>query len=329
MVTKPKAKKSISKALKGDTQKQLDVADFLSINPGESRRLRRLLLKEEPELIAEPEGMKSDVLVGKEMSISPALANYFLRHGAKNRDSDAKRVAMYSNKMLQGEWIENPPHPQGLIFDKSGRLIDGKTRLLAVIKANKTIKFWVTLGAEDQVIRALDSGRTRSIAQTGQILGLGTSSMAVSITKALFIDPTPEATRIPQMRDPDKVFDTYRKFKEGIDFACRRYGGKRGGLGVASVRCLIARAYYRPGASHEALARYLEVLDTGLSESKLELNATMVKNFYNALPGRQGERGTLELHRKTMYSLDKFMRGEPISRLVQAKKQLFPLPDFD
>lgn len=279
----------------------------------------------------------SDTLISKPIVATTGRVKVWLGSAAPNRAVNWRRVHQWFSVMERGEW--NPEHPQGLVWDKDGHLIEGQHRLLAFMKwatdndgnldTRKKLGFWATFGADRKVQRDLDSGQGRTIAQTGQILNLQTSSMGVSITKGLWINPEKEHTKIPRITDVELVLSIYEKYQDGINFACKKFAN-RGSIGVAAVRSVLARAYYHCGGHNDVarLLRFIEVLDTGLSESKDEVPAALVRNTYLTM-GRRGEQGNLELYRKTMYAVSCYLKHTEIKALKQSYKQLFPLEGFD
>jgi len=278
------------------------------------------------------------VVSAKQKSFSvkttPAIARVWLGSAATNRSVNGARVNKWANIMRRGEWTDD--HPQGLVFDKDGHLIEGQHRLIALLKVaagdggvvdeRYSIKFWVTVGSDRKVQRDLDSGQTRTMAQTGQILGQNTSAAGISITKGLWMQPT--QTKIPRITDRELVLSTYERFEDGINFASLKSANK-GSIMVAAVRSVIARAYYhcKDDEQIEKLRNFMYVLDTGLSTSEDHLHAVLVRTFYNSM--KRGDKGNMELYAKTMWAVDCCLKGTKVSRLKKAKKQLFPLADFD
>ncbi|MDZ7922504.1 MAG: hypothetical protein U5M23_00270 [Marinagarivorans sp.] len=276
----------------------------------------------------------------------------WLKSAAPNRAVNSKRVVQYARRMARAEWLDY--FPQGLIFDQEGRLIEGQHRLLAYLKAAPevdasraeqyqrdlsegkqplrpkpfVIGWAITVGAPNGIQIALDSGQPRAIAQTGKIIGLNTSALAIAITKALWIDPAPSNGKIPRITDYNKVLSAFKNYEEGIRFACQKFAGKSS-VTVAAVRAAIARAYYYcDNPQRDRLLRFVEVLDTGLSSDKLEFPAVLTRNAYlDAL--KRGESANLELHRKTLWAIDAFIKEKSPTYLRQAKHQLFPLDDFE
>lgn len=95
------------------------------------------------------------------MEITPAIADNWLKNNTnrKNRKLSHERVAQYARAMLSGNWVLTH---QGIAFDTNGDLIDGQTRLNAVVKAGVPVMMNVTTGVECDGLMEIDTGRTRT-----------------------------------------------------------------------------------------------------------------------------------------------------------------------
>lgn len=278
--------------------------------------------------------------------VKAALAEHWLRSAKKNRRLDGRDVNRYANIMKRGDWI--PHHAEGLVFDTTGRLIDGQHRLAAVIRAAETegedfaIPFILLMGFDPESQKVTNTGKTRTMAQTSAIVGQDATAFQISICKALWLSPEQDKAKVPRVMDYQKVRNTIEQYRGGIELASKKFGGQ-GSVTLAAIRSVIARAYYHcavEGKDSEGndilifddeevakLQRFVEVMDTGLSKGEHEFAPALVRDAYMNRKVR-GDRGTLEMYRKTIFAVDVYMSGTPVKRLKQSYKQLFPLPDF-
>jgi hypothetical protein len=97
--------------------------------------------------------------------ITPSVAGKILdQHNSKNKRGINKQNAQaYARDMTAGKWALTH---QGLAFtgesmDAPGDLVDGQTRLTAIMISGKSVNMRVTFGAED--IGKIDFGRKRSV----------------------------------------------------------------------------------------------------------------------------------------------------------------------
>jgi hypothetical protein len=275
--------------------------------------------------------MKTGEMFSYYEDISPAKAKSMLELMPRNRKINKTRIKNYALLMKQGQWDEN--HPQGLIFDKNGKLIDGQHRLHAVVESNKTIKFYCTFNADDNCVANLDNGLSRTIDQTGQIMGLDTDKLSIAIAKCLFI----QIGKNVSTRDIDSnhVLAMYQSHQESIDFAKQKKSHPS--IVYAPVRAMVARAHYQALNNPEHIAfgrvdkldRFIEVLDTGFATSDNESPIVALRNSYlnSKVKGATTEKTKLSFAAKTVTAIYKYLSDSNTKVIQEAKAQLFPIPE--
>lgn len=75
--------------------------------------------------------------------VTPEKARQWLDTSVGNRPISAKKVNLFATSMARGEWNRDA---QPIYFDENGRLMDGHTRLNAVVKSGTTIEVNVKRG---------------------------------------------------------------------------------------------------------------------------------------------------------------------------------------
>ena len=93
------------------------------------------------------------------VTVTPDMARKMLEGNEGNRPKKKSVVARYAAIMLAGNWSLSP---DGLIFGRDGRLLQGQHRLSAVIIADVPVDFVVWRDVDDTVFRVLDRGAIRS-----------------------------------------------------------------------------------------------------------------------------------------------------------------------
>lgn len=96
------------------------------------------------------------------MTISPAIAELWLKSSVGNRPINKKRVERYAEDMKNGKWRLNG---ESIKLTKKYELLDGHHRLNAVIKAGVNIKSSVAFGVEKSAMPTIDIGQKRSNSQ--------------------------------------------------------------------------------------------------------------------------------------------------------------------
>lgn len=99
-------------------------------------------------------------------NVTPAMATKWLKGNSINRRINNDRVDRLAATILAGEWKLNGD----TIRMNGNRLIDGQHRLLAVIKAGKSIKTLVITDLPSEVFDTIDVGMPRTSAHTLQAM---------------------------------------------------------------------------------------------------------------------------------------------------------------
>lgn len=87
--------------------------------------------------------MKPTQITRGYITITPTTAQEMLDTSIGNRPINSKKVAQYMQDMASGEWNRDS---HSIYFDERGHLMDGHTRLAAVVKSGATIEAMVVRG---------------------------------------------------------------------------------------------------------------------------------------------------------------------------------------
>ena len=105
----------------------------------------------------------------KHTVVTPEEARLWLdTKRSKNRPISENAVSKYAQQMQQGLWVDNG---KGLVFGKSGNLLDGQHRLSASVRVNKSFETTITWGVPDEYFDTIDDCNTRSMADVLHIRG--------------------------------------------------------------------------------------------------------------------------------------------------------------
>jgi hypothetical protein len=98
--------------------------------------------------------------------VTPALAKEWLNRNTHNRKVRARAVFDYARDMAAGNWKHNG---EAIKFSRSGALLDGQHRLLAIVESGVAVELLVVNDLDDDAQETMDSGRRRT---TGDALNL-------------------------------------------------------------------------------------------------------------------------------------------------------------
>lgn len=96
---------------------------------------------------------------GRVEFISPAKAAEMLRSNQNNRCVNKVQVARYAQAITNGQWQLNG---ESITVGRTGRLLNGQHRLLAVIEAKRGIYSFVVRGVDEDTFVTIDSGKART-----------------------------------------------------------------------------------------------------------------------------------------------------------------------
>lgn len=99
-------------------------------------------------------------------TITPEMAQRWLRGNTKNRHHSSSVVREYARAMLENRWRVNG---ESIKLTADDRLLDGQHRLLACIEADCEFKSYVVRGIDGDTFDTIDTGKKRT---AGDILGI-------------------------------------------------------------------------------------------------------------------------------------------------------------
>lgn len=112
-------------------------------------------------------------------TITPKIAKELLGMSETNRKVKSHTVYRYANDMVEGRWREDTG--EAIKIAKSGRLLDGQHRLLALIKADIKMDFLVIRELDEDIFDVLDTGSLRTSADVFTIAGVANSNSIPSM----------------------------------------------------------------------------------------------------------------------------------------------------
>jgi len=115
----------------------------------------------------------------KKQLVTPSLAKQILEANVNNRRPKAPVVLRYAQEMIAGRWKENTG--ETIKIGRTGRLLDGQQRLMAVVKSNMPISFHIAYNVDESVFDVLDTGTVRNASDAFHIEGIKHDNIIPSI----------------------------------------------------------------------------------------------------------------------------------------------------
>jgi len=210
--------------------------------------------------------------------ITPKKAMEYLQHNIpNNRKISMQRVNIYADTMRLGAWELNG---EPIIFNEDGYLIDGQTRLTAIIKAGIPIELCVTRGVARDVTN-LNRGQSRTTGAALVMAGaekklvnnqcVGMAKLYMNLT-GICTDKMPADVVVHQF-----LLDNKEMVLKSYDITVI----KKSSVTLNSKNSVLQTAIFGAlinGESESKLKRFIEVYATGLYNGKSEQAAIICRN---------------------------------------------------
>jgi transcriptional regulator with XRE-family HTH domain len=205
---------------------------------------------------------KTEEMYSRVEDIDPDLARLLLSGNVRNRSVSRATVEKYYRDIISGRW--QTTH-QSIALDREGRLLDGQHRLLAIIKANQTVKLYVTYNAPPESFPIIDGNRIRSHSDMLHLShGMKNSSQVTASLKLIF--RLGLLTGAPASFTWDEVEALYEKFGADCQWAAARCTAT--GMRLSGVIAAVTYAY---PCSKEKVEEFVTTLN-----SRMNMTAPMV-----------------------------------------------------
>jgi hypothetical protein len=115
------------------------------------------------------------------VQVTPELAQEWLTRNTRNRVPKPKRIEAFARDMQAGRWLENG---DAIRFAGDHQLLlDGQNRLFGVVLSGVTVRMLVVTGLPVEAQATMDTGTSRSFADTLQIKGEVSPNMLAATTR--------------------------------------------------------------------------------------------------------------------------------------------------
>ena len=256
--------------------------------------------------------VKEKIMRTELVKINPAMAEHYLSKNLANRNVSQRLVDMYAHDMDSNNWELNH---QGIAFYDDGSIADGQHRLLAIIKARKTIQMMVTSGLKKPSAVTIDIGRKRSMSD-----GIKIGGLSDWITKR-------HISLITQIADPKRLTTQETvEWLEGMEssakFSIEVFCTNKRALVNSVLHAAMALAHFYNPDKEDKLRKFAEVYMQGLVTNKKELSAIKLRDEFmtNTQNGGGYRRDKFW---KAQRALQAFLDDEVINRLVKPKEPVW------
>ncbi|MCM2304927.1 MAG: hypothetical protein NDJ72_09510 [Elusimicrobia bacterium] len=119
-----------------------------------------------------------------QVAVGPPLASAWLQLNHGNRRPSRAKIRRFAAAMAAGKWSLNG---ETVKFSATGRLLDGQSRLEAIVQARVPVVLEVRAGLPDLAQQSMDTGELRRGTHTLEMLGEGYPAILAPALKLVFL----------------------------------------------------------------------------------------------------------------------------------------------
>jgi len=158
--------------------------------------------------------------------ITPDRARSLLESNTNNRPVIKASLAKLCNEMQMGRFVFNG---DAIRISKTGRLLDGQHRLLAVVKTGISIETFVVYGLNDECFKTIDQGSLRTLSALLSMEGATNYTMAAAASMLIqkYLDGYTPTQGSNGARSKTDLVNFYNENKANVLLATSRISGSK------------------------------------------------------------------------------------------------------
>lgn len=245
--------------------------------------------------------------------VTPAMAYLWLQKNKRNRAINYKRVNLYAEEMIKGNWLE---HHQGIAFYEDGTLADGQHRLAAVQQSGVNVKMLIAWNVPEKSGLMIDGHQQRQTHQAIRISGLadwiGKDQVAVA---KLMIQIQTKKTASVSLSHNDLI-KFCEKHRNAIGFSINGLATHKKYFTNSVVKASVACAFYYENP--DRLNEFCKVIYSGVPKSNEDISAILFREWLIESGIRHnGSLERLNSVKRAMRAIKAFCDRQPIGKLYQ------------
>lgn len=148
--------------------------------------------------------------------VTPEIARGYLSKNKNNRPVKKPNVLRLANEMKNGLWKEDTG--EMIKISKSGNVLDGQHRLMAVIESGVSVFIHFAFGLEDDIFSVLDTGSLRNASDSFYVSGVKNSTSIPSIITLHYVLKSGAKDTYTQKNNKLSNTELLQKYNENSDF---------------------------------------------------------------------------------------------------------------
>lgn len=257
--------------------------------------------------------------------ITPEKAREYLKMSAGNRRLRKSNIQALARDIKAGKFQETH---QGIAFDTNSRLIDGQHRLHAIILANKPVTLLVTRGAMPTSKFVIDNNAPRDACDVFHFLGLAPTGNGSPFQYIGVLTQLIRGKLALRKLSNEELHALAIKYRDPICAVLNLFPRTLRHVSVAPVLAPIIRATLVRPTAKEKIMRFAEVLSTSVCDPKNPLERKIIdyREYLIASASNRDHQSVVKTYLKTAHLLDKFIKGELLTRFFAPDEDPFEWP---
>jgi hypothetical protein len=199
------------------------------------------------------------------VDVTPEMAANLLKGNTNNRGLSKARVKTFAKQISQGKWRKTG---QGISVATNGRLLDGQTRLHAVVDSGKPATMVISWNCDEDSFAVFDTGRSRSATDVLKIAGCEQHQNIISagLRLAIPLIENPEVYFFAsQGITNEEILNLWQAQKEECEWCASLASSVHGQFKIFSKSIYFTFLFLaiKKGWSSETLATFSDAFATG------------------------------------------------------------------
>lgn len=275
---------------------------------------------------------KQGGLNARVMTITPAIAKFYLKSNVKNRPLRQRHVEKLANLMAAGKWVLNGEPIQ---FDTAGRLLNGQHRLNAVILSGVEVQMLVVFNVADpKAFETIDQNALSRGAHTVlQMNGVSNATIMTSISKKLLhwystkdkFTFSFNASAYKNVTSSD-IVDYFEENQEDIQFIFESIREARILKTCAARSAFIAALVICFRANADIAPNFISMLKSGVGLQQDSPVLLLREKLTYSVPKEGGRLWDLEVMALTIKAFNAYSERKTRKLLRWSQNEKFPIP---
>lgn len=239
--------------------------------------------------------------------VTPEVAKKWLEYNNNVRRLIPSSVQNLEALMNNNEFQNN--HPDPIIFNSKGELVNGQNRLTAISNSGKAFYMYVWTGVTEELLKHIDCGVTRKL--SNRVSLSSDSSRNVRITR-MIISWVSSIHNTNVKLTPDQATEFYNEHKEALNYVDSILGSNVKGLTRTVVLSTLCEYYEKnPDKAKEFIPAMFK-FDSEIQQSRYLRDHLLTKSYPSDSTSNK------ILRRKVISACKAHMENKKLERLIQS-----------